>query len=987
MELKNIKIQKLLDIGIAITISFIIIVGIIAYIFGQITWKNTKEMYEHPLTVIKTIDSLTNDQLYIFINLKNIINESDAQKKQEYNNMIASYEADSQRQLNILYSRYLGPKSNIDDADTSMKLFKKMYDETIYMLNEGNFTEAINRIKESGIVSIQSKIVMSNLKVISNFANSKADSFYLEAKKQNSKNTIQLSIVIFLIIIATIYIDLKLRNIAILPLREITLTAEELKNKNFKSRSRYKSRNELGVLSSTLNSMAQIIENEISNKDNVTQLLSTMASYDDLRPFCHELLKSLNSHTFSQIAAIYLINDNKTHYEHFASIGLNANYRTSFTVLGHEGEFGAVISTKQIQHLKAIPSDTKFIFSTVSGDFTPKEIITIPILKGDNIIAIISLASIDRYSSSSVLLINNIWSELTARLNSAIAHSQALDFSKKLQNINSELEAQSRELSMQTDELTEQNIELEIQKKQLDEANQLKSSFLSNMSHELRTPLNSIIALSSVLNRHLLGKVTEDDYSYLDIIERNGKNLLSIVNDILDLSRIESGKEEITINQFSMNELITDIVETIKPQTFQKNIDLIFNGLEELPSIKSDMDKCKHIIQNIIGNAIKFTKVGKVEISTLKVNHEIHVTISDTGIGIPPDKLPFIFDEFRQADESTSKNYGGTGLGLAIAKKYAKLLNGNITVNSTLNKGSTFLLRLPLVFDNRIDIEEPTQIRLNQFSCSNSLIKNQKNILLVEDSEPAIIQMNDILSEQGYIVSIVRNGKEALEYLDNSLPDAIILDLMMPEVDGFQVLEKMRNIDRVQLIPVLILTAKHITKDELKFLKTNHVYQLIQKGSVGKDELLAVVKNMLLSVNKDETISIVEPIKNETNDRPLVLIIEDIPDNMTTVKALLKETCDTIEAFNGQDGLYSAKTHRPSIILLDISLPGMDGYMVLKELRSEESTRHIPVIAMTARAMIGDKEEILSHGFDGYISKPIDNELLDRTIRGFHCGI
>jgi len=344
-----------------------------------------------------------------------------------------------------------------------------------------------------------------------------------------------------------------------------------------------------------------------------------------------------------------------------------------------EGELGAVLVTRQIQRITDIPADTRFTFAAVSGAFRPQEILTIPVLSDREVTAVISLASVRPYGAPSVRLVNGIWSMLTARVNGVLAFRKIKDLAEKLEHKNRELDAQKREVAAQADELTEQNTELEMQKRQLGEANRLKSAFLSNMSHELRTPLSSVIALTGVLNRRLANTIPTEEHGYLEVIERNGKNLLALINDILDLSRIEAGREDISVSRFSVRELAGEIVAMLEPQAREKNIALLNQVSGDLPCISSDLAKCRHILQNLVGNAVKFTEQGQVTIAARQMGNEIDVAVTDSGIGIAADQLPHVFDEFRQADDSTSRKYGGTGLGLAIAKKYAIMLRGRIT--------------------------------------------------------------------------------------------------------------------------------------------------------------------------------------------------------------------------------------------------------------------------------------------------------------------
>jgi CheY-like chemotaxis protein len=372
---------------------------------------------------------------------------------------------------------------------------------------------------------------------------------------------------------------------------------------------------------------------------------------------------------------------------------------------------------------------------------------------------------------------------------------------------------------------------------------------------------------------------------------------------------------------------------------------------------------------------VKFTDNGSIKVSATKTENGITISVSDTGIGIDNAHLPHIFDEFRQADGSTSRRFGGSGLGLAIAKKYANLLGGTIAVNSAIGEGSVFTLMLPLRYAAENKIETQTiQTRFKQHAKPGKIVSipTFKTILIVEDSDPAIIQMKDILGESGYTIIAAHNGNEALESIENTIPDAMILDLMMPGMDGFEVLKTLREAERTAHIPVLILTAKHITKDDLSFLKRNNIHQLIQKGDINRNELLQAVFEMVTP-----KIPIPENLLQPKNieGKPIVLVVEDNTDNMITVKAMLSENYIVVEAVNGIQGVEMAKKHRPNLVLMDIALPEMDGIEAFKAIRNDAQLLHIPIIALTASAMTSDREIILAYGFDAYIAKPIDDKI------------
>jgi signal transduction histidine kinase/DNA-binding response OmpR family regulator len=749
------------------------------------------------------------------------------------------------------------------------------------------------------------------------------------------------------------------------------------------ARSAITSKNEFGVLSASFNTMVENIQVKTNLDQKFAALASLMLSEYNIKMFFQATLNSLAEHTGSQMAAIYLLSDDKKTYNHFESIGVDDNARQSFAADRFEGEFGAVLSTLKVQHIKNIPESTRFVFHTVSGKFIPREILTLPILADNKVVALVSLSSVNEYSQQSIQLIDRILVTLCARVEGILAYHKMKEFSSALEHQNRELEAQKTELATQSAELTEQNTELEMQKTQLHEASILKTNFLSNMSHELRTPLNSVIALSGVLNRRLPGKISSEEYSYIGVIERNGKQLLELINDILDISRIESGHEEIEITKFNTNNIIAEVVSMIHPQAEQKNIELSHTDSNSNISITSDAGKCQHILQNLVGNAVKFTEAGKVEITARQSENNITIVVIDTGIGIAENHLQHIFDEFRQADGGTARRFGGSGLGLAIARKYANLLGGTISVKSTPGKGSEFTLTLPLRYaaENRIH-EEATVTGFNHSikppldkPSSGSLVKT---ILLVEDSEPAIIQIKDFLEESGYNIMVARDGGEALGIISHTIPDAMILDLMMPVIDGFEVLKTLREEEKTAHIPVLILTAKHITKEELSFFKRNNIHQLIQKGDVKRNELLKAVATMVVTETAERQKP--KPELQTIEGKPVVLVVEDNRDNMITVKALLSDNYIVVEAIDGKEGVMMAGKHKPNLILMDIALPGMDGIEAFKKIRNNAKLQHIPVIALTASAMTSDRETILAHGFDSYIAKPIDEHIFFKII-------
>lgn len=974
MRLENLKIGIQLRIGFAIMLLFVGVLGLISFTQMDQLHNNTEESYQHPLQVRRAIGSLDNDILSIRLGQRDLILAKSDQEKQAAIQLIELADADAENQLSIIKERYLGPPSDVEEAHQAYIIWKTSSDENIKWALSGEIEKAMESQRSEGLLGSRRSNMLDSINKIDQFVRNKADSLYLSSIELHTKVNLQLILLIALILLLSLIISyILLRNIR-KPLKEIDGAIQRFHHGDMEARSSYEHKNEFGELSTSFNAMAELIQSSTKLKEKIASLTDDMLSEEDAKKFFQTTLGALTLHTGSQMSAVYLLSDDRKTFEHFESIGMNDNGKRSFEADNFEGEFGVALFTRKLQHLETIPEDTRFVFHTTHGGFIPRAMITIPILSGNQVIAMISLASVNTFANQSIALINSVIVTMSARIEGILASRRIKEFTEVLEQQNRELDVHKSELSAQTVELIQQNTELEMQKKQLNEASRLKTNFLSNMSHELRTPLNSVIALSGVLNRRLANQIPEEEYSFLEIIERNGKNLLMLINDILDISRIEAGREEIEITKFNANSLIDEVVNMIQPQAKQKNIELLHGPSGSEVFIRSDADKCRHILQNIIGNAVKFTEKGKVVITAQQSENNLEIKVTDSGIGISEDHLQHIFDEFRQADSSTSRRFGGTGLGLAIAKKYSNLLGGTILVKSIPDKGSEFTLSLPLRYaaDNRIvEVERTTDSKptIKQPLLKPTAISSDMTILLVEDNESAIIQMKDLMEGMGYRVLVAHDAGEAFGIIDQVIPDAMMLDLMMPGIDGFELLEILRNAEPTAHIPVLILTAKHITKDELSFLRRNNVHQLIQKGDVNRIELQNAIAKMLFP----ETVEEKKPQRKSQSieGKPVVLVVEDNPDNMITVKALLVGQYTVIEAVNGSEGIEMAKRYVPDLVLMDIALPGIDGIEAFQAIRALPRLQHIPIIALTASAMTHDRETILSHGFDAFIAKPI----------------
>ncbi len=846
--IQRLPISQQLGLGLGIILFLVILLGVVAGQQAESLWQETQGMYDHPLQVRRAVGEIQADILAMYLAMREASEAEDEATLMRMIQQADHYETDAHRQFSILYERYLGPRSDIEVAERTFVEWKAIRDEIIRLTRADQRAEAAQLVKTTGAGGRHIEKMLAALQTISQFSINRADRFYATAQEKHNALRQQLIVALSGILVVALAVSIGLLRNILEPLYELTAITDRYRRGQFDARSRFGGQpgNEFDRLAAAFNALADTIQTEIETRTNATRIAKAMVQEEELEGFGRALLTALAEHTGSQMAALYLRNQAKTAFEHCVSIGMDAAGRAAFDAAALEGEFGLALATQRIQHIADIPEQTRFTFAATGGDFRPQALLTIPILAGQEVVALISLASLRPYSATALQLVNDIWDMLNARLNGVLAFRQIHALSDQLERQNHELEAQTTELTAQATTLVQMNAELEQQKQQLDEANRLKNRFLSNVSHELRTPLNSIIALAELLGRRLANVIPPEEDDYLGVIEHNGKLLLDQINSLLDLARIESGREEVTLAAFSVHDLIAEVVEMIEPQARERGIALVNEAAGDLPVITSDRAKCRHILQNLIANAVKFTEVGQVTVAATANAESIQIAVRDTGIGIAADQLPFIFDEFRQADEGIARRYGGVGLGLAIAKKYAMMLGGDITVESAPGRGSTFTLILPpatRTADGPAPAPEGRSgiaaTRAPGAAATPSLAG--RRILLVEDNEVAIAQMQDILLGEGYQVTVARNGREALTQIALAPPDAMILDLVMPEVDGFTTLQTIRNNPDMARLPVLILTAKHLTQEELGFLKSNHIQQLIRKGDVRRAELLAAV--------------------------------------------------------------------------------------------------------------------------------------------------
>ena len=514
------------------------------------------------------------------------------------------------------------------------------------------------------------------------------------------------------------------------------------------------------------------------------------------------------------------------------------------------------------------------------------------------------------------------------------------------------------ELKKREEELNKTITELDIAKEKADAANQTKSQFLANMSHELRTPLNAIIGLTEMLKEDAADDGLDDFEEPLDRVFSAGKHLLTLINDVLDLSKIEAGRVELFNETFELKQILDDVMKTSSPLAQKNDNELIIDYKTEIDFVTADQTRVKQVVLNLISNACKFTEKGKITIRVNKILRDggdlISIDVSDTGIGMSDEQMSRLFNSFVQADSSTTRKYGGTGLGLTISKQLAILMGGDVVVNSELGKGTTFTATFLADF---IGASESFK---NLSKETGSLIKNvvslennSGKIILIIDDDPTVSElMKRQLSKEGYQVIIAPNGKDGIRLARELKPDAITLDILMPEMDGWSVLRTLKADPEVSNIPVIMASILDEKNKGFSLGAADFLSKPIQK-----EYLMKSIRNL---IGDKENLKI--------------CIIEDDESLRFTIKEILeKQGVKIIEAENGKVGmsLLQKEKIKPDLILLDLMMPVMNGFEFLKLIR-ETDLNSIPILVLTGADLSVDEKSFLSGEVQRILEKSED---------------
>ncbi len=781
----------------------------------------------------------------------------------------------------------------------------------------------------------------------------------------------------------------------------------------------------LGSLSGSLNKMAVSLDEsfqKISDKEwlqtGAATLNEKLIGEKNIESLTYHATEFIVGYTNAQVGVFYLLKDLST-LQLSASVALN-NDEVKKEIKFGEGLAGQCARSQKVMGLQNI-SDSEIRISYTAGSVQPVAVIAVPVFFESRLMGVIELASLEKFSAKVLDFLKSVSFNIGMAISSANDHQKLEELlhetqaqSEELQvqhaemeNINTELEAQSEklqaseeELRVQQEELQQSNAELEERSSLLEEKNELilernlaiqskaeelalstkyKSEFLANMSHELRTPLNSILLLSRLLSENQVGNLSTDQVEYATVIQSSGNALLTLIDEILDLSKIESGKMELEYADVLPGNIILEIKSLFLPIANDKGIDFIIkDNIDADDTIEIDRLRLEQILRNLISNALKFTKKGSVTLSTRKDNTHIYFEVKDTGIGIPQDKHHTIFDAFQQADGSTRRKYGGTGLGLSISRELARLLGGEIMLKSEEGKGSEFTLVLPLqkgstyiapgklpkveiiLTDNTTTVLNAPEANGNNYLSTiipaaipddrDNITAKDKVILIIEDDTAFAGSLQDYTRANGYKCIVAVRGDEGIVLAKKFLPLGILLDLQLPVKSGWDVLDALKSDPVTRPIPVHMMSSyqvktKSISKGAIDFINKPVAF-----------EQLAIIFSRIEKAlnNHPKKVLIVE--ENTMHARALAYFLEGF-----NVASEIKESVS--------DGIKALTMDEVDCVILDMGIPSASDYDTLEEVKKTKGLENLPIIIFTGKNLSHIEEMRIKQYADSIVVK------------------
>ncbi|MFE5262370.1 HAMP domain-containing protein, partial [Streptomyces coelicoflavus] len=794
-------------------------------------------------------------------------------------------------------------------------------------------------------------------------------------------------------------------------------------------------------------------------KTNLARISSLMQGHRDLPVVAELIMDELVPLVSAQYGAFYLAEDGDDGHELrlVGSYGYPEDTARPTRIAFGRTLVGQAARSRRTIMVNELPPGYLTISSGL-GEVEPAALVLLPIVVEGQVLGVIELASVVPFSQINQDFLELLMETIGVNVNTIVANARTDELLAESQRLTGELQARSAELQTQQEELQHSNAELEdkasllaaqnrdieaknlqieqarqeleARAQQLSLASKYKSEFLANMSHELRTPLNSLLILAQLLAQNPSRNLTPKQVEYAGIIHSAGSDLLQLINDILDLSKVEAGKMDVSPERVPLGRLIEYVEATFRPMTSQKGLEFTVATAPGAPAdLLTDDSRLRQVLRNLLSNAVKFTERGGVELSVepapddevprgvVRGGSVVAFRVKDTGIGIPEQNLESIFGAFQQADGTTSRKYGGTGLGLSITREIAQLLGGAVTVDSTPDRGSTFTLYLPVARPDFEDLLARGPERIPADASADVLDRplpvaeltgghrqRPRRLLVVEERPRGLLTLvaesvvadlthgrDDAGDRPPLDVITAVGAEEAAGALAAEPCHCVVLELGMPDGEASRFLDALRGDSALASVPVLVHSghrADAALEEDLRSGSAGRTLEFL----AGLDELRERIALHLAAEEPGDVLSLVRPDEPPNpdpragQDPPTgrtVLVVDDDARNLFALSGILElHGFRVLHAENGRRGIETLVDHPDvALVLMDVMMPEMDGYTATAEIRRIPRYAELPIIAVTAKAMPGDREKSLASGASDYVTKPVDTRDLIACVR------
>ena len=1151
------KIATRLAAGFAAVLLLTAIMGAMAYRTMADMAEMASSLYRHPFAVTNALMQVRSNVNGLRADMLSLVRTADPVEAERIIAQVVAADADIHLNLDIVRSQYLGDQEEVRRLTESLIRWKATRERNIFLVRAGRLDDAVANARQFG--APQFAELRLQLESVYGFAIRKAAEFHSRIERERDAAAQRIAITLGGLLLLGFGLARLITRSIVKPLNELRscmgrLSAGDLgtvvPNREGKGEVV-----EMARAVEVFKVSAQRLEHQRWVKEGIASLSNAVQSAETVADFGSAALNTLMPLLGGGVALFHTRAAEGFGFTMTAGWGADG---TSAPFVPGEGLAGQCVISKTLLTLENLPPNYLHIGSGL-GQASPRVAIAAPVMAQGRVLAVVELASLAQFSdeqrallveSLPVLGLNLEILERNLRTRELLVQTQIQaeelrtseeelrSQSEALQTANEELRASEEELRIQQEALQAANEELRLKGDaleersqalelaraeadrravELDQASRYKSEFLANMSHELRTPLNSLLILSKSLADNEEGNLNEDQVESASVVFESGNHLLNLINDILDLSKVEAGKMQVSIGEIALSALGNGIRRRFLPVAEDKGLTLTIRIDDALPTeMRGDRGKIEQIVNNLVGNAIKFTAVGNVTVDLAHPDAAtmaaavpggdpaafLAMAVTDTGIGIAQPDQGRIFRAFEQVDGSSSRQFGGTGLGLTISRQLARLMGGEILVDSRHGQGSTFTLVLPLsqTSDAPRAIQPPPLPLAAALPARPAATGQQPLLLVIEDDAPFLNIVCDLARKRGFRTLSASDGLDGVEMAKRHRPTGIVLDIGLPRLDGWGVIDALRQTPETRDIPVHVISAadeklraremgtvgflaKPASKPEIEgafesllqaavpadgrrlllvdgdeserngiagilagldlditpctsgaeafALLQLHSYDgvilspdlpdmdgaaLLEKTAHDHVRLPPVIVYSSADLTQDQTLrlreftdSIIirgtrssERLRDEVSlflhsvearlghDRPAppaacearpqaltgktVLVVDDDMRNAFALSKVLRGK--GLKVLIAQDGAKALKQldgqDRIDIILMDIMMPGMDGYQTMAEIRKHKRHAHLPIIALTAKAMAGDRARCIEAGASDYMAKPVD---------------